>query len=94
MARYKSGRFKFNRPLSTPESKLVYYCYGVHGKGYGCSPPFDSHIRVVCMNQETREVQWADGSTDPQIDSQANLCAENGMGNACLGDGGWLVTAG
>ena len=59
--RFKSSTFKFHQPLSGPGSKVVFECYGVHGKGYGGSPPFNTHIRVLCMNQETREVQWADG---------------------------------
>lgn len=59
--RFKSSTFKFNQPLSRPESKKVYECYGVHGKGYGGSPPFNTHVRVLCMHQQTREVKWAAG---------------------------------
>ena len=59
--RFKSSTFKFNEPLSRPDSTVVYDCYGVHGKGYGGSPPFNTHIRVLCMNLETRKVKWADG---------------------------------
>jgi hypothetical protein len=58
--RFKSSTFKFNQPLSSPASTSVYYCYGVHGKGYGGSPPFDASIRILWLS-ERGDVKWVDG---------------------------------
>ena len=64
MGRLKSSRFKFNQPLSAPDSKVAYHCYGVHGKAYGGSPPFNSRIRILCLS-ERGELKWADGYYSP-----------------------------
>lgn len=58
--RFKSSTFKFNQPLSMPESKVVYRCYATHGKAYVKDPPQDSRIQLLCFS-ETRKVKWADG---------------------------------
>ncbi len=59
--RFKSSTFKFNEPLSTPESKVVYRCYASHGVGYGKCPKWGAELRILCINTDTREVKWCDG---------------------------------
>lgn len=65
--RFKSSTFKFNQPLSTPESKVVYHCYASHGKGYGKCPTWGSVLRILCINEKTLEVKWCDGRYGSQF---------------------------
>jgi hypothetical protein len=56
--------FQFNKPLSMPDSRVVFRCYATHGKGYGGCPPFNSIIRILCLSA-SGEVLWADGFYHP-----------------------------
>ncbi len=60
MGRRRSGRIDFHKPLSTPDSKVVFHCYASHGKGFGKVPPWNSALRVLAFRRDTREVQWVD----------------------------------
>jgi len=88
--RFKSSTFKFNQPLSSPESKEVYYCYGVHGKGYGGSPPFDTHIRILCMHKENGDLKWGDGF----YSSLHHLTCESMRGETDWSMLGWVMADG
>jgi hypothetical protein len=57
--RSKSSTFKFNQPLLSPPSKFVYYCYGVHGKGYGIAAIHRPYSRSMHAPGDAR---GADGS--------------------------------
>jgi len=50
--RYKSSTMKFGVPLSVPGSRYVEHCYGSHGKGYGRTPPRNSSIELILVNDQ------------------------------------------
>jgi len=50
--RFKSPTMKFGVPLSVPGSRYVEHCYGMHGKGYGHTPPRNSDIVLILINAQ------------------------------------------
>ena len=53
-------RIDFNKPLSGPDSKVVYHCYASHGKAFGKTPPWGAKIMELAFNRDTREVKWVE----------------------------------
>jgi hypothetical protein len=58
--RFKSPTMKFGVPLSVPGSRYVERCYGKHGKGYAHTPPRNSGIELVLIN-ESRQLWTVPG---------------------------------
>jgi hypothetical protein len=61
-----SGGYKFYQALTSPTSTRVFYCYAMHGKGYGAaSAPKPSiepvGVRILALNR-ARETWWEDGA--------------------------------
>jgi len=48
--RYKSATMKFGVPLAVPGSRYVERCYAKHGKAYGHTPPRNSAIELILIN--------------------------------------------
>jgi hypothetical protein len=82
MGRYKSRTMRFGVPLSVPGSRYVEHCYGMHGKGYGHTPPRTSSIELILVNDQ-RQLWRVDGYFP-----EAHKYVTDAVG---LGGNGWKI---